>query len=310
MISNICLEEQILIKHCAINHLILLKSSSGGSIKKYIIQNEELAEELPKPITRKFKNWKVYLSFMHNICVADLANTQLIHKFSKDIRFSLRVINFSLIDTFSKYTWVIPLKNKKGITITNTFQQILHKFNYKPNKIWVDKGSKFYNRSIKSWLQGNKIEIYSIHNKRKSVVAERFIGTLKNKIDKYMTSISKNVYINKLDNIFNKYNNTYHRTIKIKPVNVKSSTHILTLIKKIIRKVLNLKLVIMLEYLNIKIFLQKVMFQISLKKFLLFKKLKTLCRVHMILVILREKKFLKGYTKKNLKRTNQKELKK
>ena len=68
--------------------------------------------------------------------------------------------------------------------------------------------------------------MYSIHNEGKSVVAERFIRTLKNKIYKYMTSISKNVYIDKLDDIVNKYNNTYHRTIKMKPVDVKDSTYI------------------------------------------------------------------------------------
>ena len=79
---------------------------------------------------------------------------------------------------------------------------------------------------MKSWLEKNDIEMYSTHNEGKSVVAERFIRTLKTKIYKYMTSISKNVYIDKLDDIVNKYNNTYHSTIKMKPVNVKSSTNI------------------------------------------------------------------------------------
>ena len=79
---------------------------------------------------------------------------------------------------------------------------------------------------MKSFLQNNDIEMYSTHNEGKSVVAERFIRTLKNKIYKYMTSISKNVYIDKLDDIVNKYNNTYHSTIKMKPVDVKSSTYI------------------------------------------------------------------------------------
>ena len=68
--------------------------------------------------------------------------------------------------------------------------------------------------------------MYSIHNEGKSVVAERFIRTLKTKIYKYMTSISKNVYIDKLDDIVNEYNNTYHRTIKMKPVDVKDNAYI------------------------------------------------------------------------------------
>ena len=79
---------------------------------------------------------------------ADHADMQLISNFNEGIRFLL-----CLIDIFSKYAWVIPLKDKRGITITNAFQKILDKSNRKPNKIWVDKGIEFYNRSIKSWLE-------------------------------------------------------------------------------------------------------------------------------------------------------------
>ena len=144
---------------------------------------------------------------------------QLIKKFNKGFRFLLCVIDF-----FSKYAWVVPLKDKKGASIVNAFQKILKESDRKPNKIWVDKGSEFYNSSFKKWLKDNDIEMYSIHNEGKSVVAERFIRTLKNKIYKYMTAISKNVYIDKLDDIVNEYNNTYHRTIKMKPVDVKDKT--------------------------------------------------------------------------------------
>ena len=93
-----------------------------------------------------------------------------------------------------------------------------------------------------------------------------------------MTSISKNMYIDKLDNIINKYNNTYHSTIKIKPVDARSS-----LVKKLITKIWNLKLVILLEFQNIKTIWQKAMFQISLKKFLWLKSLKKIS-VDMLLV--------------------------
>ena len=77
--------------------------------------------------------------------------------------------------------------------ITNVFQKILDQSNRKPNKIWVDKGSEFYNRSMKSRLKKKGIEMYSTHNEGKSVIAERFIRTLKNKIYKYMISVSENV---------------------------------------------------------------------------------------------------------------------
>ena len=97
---------------------------------------------------------------------------QLIRKFNKGIRFLLCLINL-----FIKYAWVAPLKDKKGVTITNEFQIILNDSKRKPNKIWVDKGSEFYNRSMKSWLEKKVIEMYSTHNEGKSFVAERFIRT-------------------------------------------------------------------------------------------------------------------------------------
>ena len=107
----------------------------------------------------------------------------------------------------------------------NAFEIILNKSNRKPKKIWVDKGGEFYNRSLKSWLEKNDIEMYSTHNEGKSVVAERFIRTIKSKIYKHMTSISKNVYIDKLDDMINEYNNTKHITTKMKPNDVKDNTY-------------------------------------------------------------------------------------
>ena len=89
-----------------------------------------------------------------------------------------------VIDIFSKYAWIVLLKDEKGITITNTFQKILKESNRKPNKIWADKGSEFYNSSVKKWLNHNEIERYSIHKGEKSVVTERFIRTLNTKIYK------------------------------------------------------------------------------------------------------------------------------
>ena len=91
------------------------------------------------------------------------------------------------------------MKDKKRITFTNAFQRNSKESNRKQKKIWKDKASEFYNRSMKSWLVKNDIEIYSTHNEGKSVLAESLIRTLPNKIYKYMTSISKNVYIDKLE---------------------------------------------------------------------------------------------------------------
>ena len=126
------------------------------------------------------------LIFYDNIWDADFVFMQLISKFNKGTCFALCVIGI-----IRKYALVILGKKKKGITITNAFQKILGKYYHKLNKIWVDKGSGVYNRSTKSSLQNNNIEMYSLHKEEKSVVAERSIRTLKNKIYKYMTSLSK-----------------------------------------------------------------------------------------------------------------------
>ena len=139
-------------------------------------------------------------------------------KYNKGIKYLLCVT-----DIFSKYTLVVPLKDKKGTSIINGFKKIISE-GRKPNKIWIDQGSEFYNNSFKDFLKINNIEMYSTFNEGKSV-AERFIRTLKNKIFKHMTAISKNVYFNVLDDIVNKYNNTVHRTIKIKPIDVKDDSY-------------------------------------------------------------------------------------
>ena len=143
---------------------------------------------------------------------------QLIITYNKGPRFFI---------IFYWYSWqiymVVSLKDKKG---TNAFQKILNKSNCKLDKIPVDKDSKFYNRPMKSRIQDNDTEMYSTHHEEKSVVSERFIRTLTNKIDEYMNSILSNNFVNKFDDIFNKCNNAYNRIIKMKLANVKSSIYI------------------------------------------------------------------------------------
>ena len=136
------------------------------------------------------------------------------------------------------------------ISIGNAFQKIISE-GREPNKIWVDQGSEFYYNSFNNFLKKNNIEMYSVYNEGKSIVAERFIRTLRNKIFKHMTVISKNVYFEK---------NVYFMIL------------MLNTMKILIKKILNL--VTMLEFQNIKIFLLKNMLQIRQKKFLLLVKLK------------------------------------
>ena len=127
------------------------------------------------------------------------------------------------IDLYSKYAFVIPLKDKKGISIVNAFDKIIKQSNRKPNKVWVDQGGEFYNNVFKKWLPDNDIIMYSTYNEGKSVVAERFIRTLKNKLYKHMTATGKTVYYNALDDVVNKYNNTKHSTIKMKSIDVENN---------------------------------------------------------------------------------------
>ena len=188
------------------------KKSKGSGITNE--SNYQLANELHKSIIKRFKKRKVYSSFRDNIWGLDLADMQSLRKYNKRIKYLL-----CAIDLLSKYAWVIPLKDKKGTSIVNAFQKIISK-RRKPNKIWVDQGSEFYNKSFKDFLKINNIEMYSTFNEGKSVVAERFIRTLKNKIFKHMTAISKNVYFDALDDIVNKYNNTVHKTVKMKPIDI------------------------------------------------------------------------------------------
>ena len=131
------------------------KKSKGSGIKNEIKENQQLANELHKPIIRKFKKRKVYSSFKDNIWCVDLADMQLISKYNRGIRYLL-----CAIDLFSKYAFVVPLKDKKGTTIVNAFQSILDSLKRKPNKIWVDQGNEFYNKSFKKWLKDNNIKMY------------------------------------------------------------------------------------------------------------------------------------------------------
>ena len=141
----------------------MIKNSSAGTVKNEILFNKELTEELYKPFIRKSEKRKVHLSFINKNRRIDLAHMQLIRKFNKRFRFLLCVIDIS-----NKYGCIIPLKGKKGITITNAFQKILNDSKGKPNRIWVEKGSEFSNRSMKSFLE--------LHNERKSVIAKRFMN--------------------------------------------------------------------------------------------------------------------------------------
>ena len=192
------------------------KKSMGSGTTKW--SSLIFADELHKLVIKKFNKRKVYSQFKDNIWGVDLADMQSLSRKNKGIKYLL-----CAIDLFSKYAFVIPLKDKKGISIVNAFDKMIKQSNRKPNKIWVDEGGEFYNHVFKKWLSDNDIIMYSTYNEGKYIVAERFIRTLKNKLHKHMTATGKNVYYDVLDDIVNKYNNTKHSTIKMKPIDVKDN---------------------------------------------------------------------------------------
>ena len=201
------------------------KKSTGSGFKKLKNTTKPsssiLADELHKPVIKKFEKRKVYSQFKDNIWGVDLVDMQSLSRKYKGIKYLLRAI-----DLFSKYAFVIQLKDKKGISIVSAFNKIIKQSNRKPNKIWVDQEGEFYNNVFEKWLSDNDINMYSTYNEGKSVVAERFIRTLKNKLYKHMTATGKNVYYDVLDDVVNKYNNTKHSTIKMKPVDVKNNKRV------------------------------------------------------------------------------------
>ena len=189
------------------------KKSTGSGFTKS--SSSILADELHKSIIRKFDKRKVYSQFKDNIWGVDLADMQSLSRENKGIKYLLCVI-----DLHSKYAFVIPLKDKKGISIVNGFNKVIKQSNRKPNKIWVDQGGEFYNNVFKKWLSDNDIIMHLTYNEGKSVVAERFTKTSKNKLYKHMTATGKNVYYDVLDDVVNEYNNTKHSTLKMKPMDV------------------------------------------------------------------------------------------
>ena len=135
---------------------------------------EQLAEELHKPVIKKFKLRKVYARLKDDIWAADLPEMESLSSKNKNVKYFLSVIDF-----FTKIAWIKPLKGKKGKTVLNTFIEIVDESNRKPNKLWVDQRKKFYNKLMQEWLDNNDILMYTTHNEGKLVIPERLIKTLK-----------------------------------------------------------------------------------------------------------------------------------
>ena len=185
------------------------KKTLGLGVEKH---NKILSDELHKPKRKNYIRRKIIFNHIDEIFAADLVEMQKFSKINKGYRYLL-----TCIDIFSKYAFVIPLKDKKGITIKNALEKIFKK--RKPKFLWTDNGKEFYNNQVNDLLEKNNIKLYSTNNSEiKSSVIERFNRTFKNMMYKKFTENNNTIFYNIIDKLVNKYNNKYHRTIKMTPV--------------------------------------------------------------------------------------------
>ena len=173
---------------------------------------QQLADELNKPIKRNFTRRRVITTGSDKIWCSDLVEMQQFSKWNKGYRYLLMVL-----DLFSKYGWIVPLKDMKGETVTEAFKTIF-KEGCKPQYLWTDKGKEYYNKNMKELLEKNNITLYSTENEEKSSVCERWNRTIKTKMWKQFTVQGNTVYLDILPKILEQYNNTKHSSIKMTPV--------------------------------------------------------------------------------------------
>jgi Integrase core domain len=151
---------------------------------------------------------------------------------NKGFRYMLNVI-----DTFSRYAWSIPLKDKKGLTVVKAFKQIVKQSGRICKHIWVDKGKEFYNKNMDEWLQENNINRYSTYGEHKSAVVERFNRTLKEIMWKRFTAENTRNWIDMLDKLLHEYNNRRHSTIGMTPVKASLKENEMKVIQTNINKI-------------------------------------------------------------------------
>ena len=192
-----------------VKNIILGKKKLGLGVED---SNKILSEELHKTKRKNFPRRKIIVNHIDEIFAADLVEMQKFAKLNKGFRYLL-----TCIDIFSKYSWVIPLKDKKGINVKNALQKIFKERS--PKFLWTDRGKEFYNKQVQDLLNENNIKLYSTNNSKiKSSVIERFNRTFKNMMYKKFTENNNTIFYNIIDDLVNEYNNKYHSTIKMSPI--------------------------------------------------------------------------------------------
>ena len=169
---------------------------------------------LHKPAQRHYKRSRVIVSGINAQFQADLVDVKRLSRYNKGYKYLL-----TCIDIFSKYAWVVPLKTKQGQELVKAFKNILSS-RRKPIKLQTDQGTEFLNRVFQKFLRDNGIDFFTVNSGLKASVVERFNRAFKNKMYKYFTAKNTLTYVDVLPQLVKSYNNTYHRSIKMKPSQV------------------------------------------------------------------------------------------
>ena len=174
---------------------------------------KQLAKELLRPKRNRFDRRHIYSPSIDDTWTADLADFEKFKRVNRGYRYILVVL-----DTFSRYAWARPLKQKTGAEVANAFQDILQKSKRRCKKLFCDRGTEFYNVNLRRVLESNgNIQLYSTYNEPKASIAERFIRTLRNKIESNYILTQSTVWYDILPQLIHEYNTTRHRTIKMTP---------------------------------------------------------------------------------------------
>ena len=194
------------------------------NVEKQQQQQQKLAKEVFSPRITKYRRERIIPLYKDETWSADVIDKSSLSKYNNNYKFILTVI-----DIFTKYAWAIPLKNNSGLSITNGFKTVLSE-GRKPEKLWVDRGSEFYNKTFKSLLKeyetgkaASGIELYSTYSDLKAVFIERFNRTILHIINKPMFINGDGNWVNILNDAVVTYNNNIHSTINMTPVDASNN---------------------------------------------------------------------------------------
>ena len=190
----------------------LAKTLIGAKRKLGLGMSDQLADELHKPVRKKFKKRRVIAKHVDDIWAADLVDMQSYSRTNKGFKYILMII-----DVFSKYGWAIPLKNKTAAEIVRAFTELWNSGEKVPKYLWTDKGREFDNKLFRALLDKKNVHMYWTENEEKSCIVERWNRTIKSMMWKYFTKQRTGIYICVLPDFIKKYNNTYHHSIKCTP---------------------------------------------------------------------------------------------